>query len=264
MLMASESLAGAIQLQSHLTIQVRGYELEAVLELQNLGDETARDVYALIHIGNRKQEMKLAERLQKGDRAKEPIVIALDRKDGCFPIIIETTYGDDHHNRYSDVVAAVYTVRGRPSQVKVWHQETGGVEEKASIILAGVANHACNVCVENNSDSEKTVAVRLIASSNLHVSPLVHLCTLQRRETREIRFGLSNRALNPGSAFTIYAIAEYDDPGCHFTDIAPVHIAVEAQGNIFKRLNWGICIAGLVLLIAFILYNIWVKNRFNT
>ena len=118
--------------------------------------------------------------------------------------------------------------------------------------------------MKNHSDNEKTVTVRLIASSNLHVSPLVHLCTLQRRETREIRFRLSNRALNPGSICSVYAIAEYDDPGCHFTDIAPVRIAVEAQGSIFKRLNWGICIAGLVLLIAFILYNIWVKNRFNT
>ena len=137
----------AIQLQSHLTLQVRGYELEAVLELQNLGDETARDVSALIHAGNRKQEMKLAERLQKGDTAKEPILITLDRKDGCFPIIIETTYGDDHHNRHSDVVAAAYAVRGSPSQVNVWFQEPGGVEEKASIILAGVENHAGNVCV---------------------------------------------------------------------------------------------------------------------
>ncbi|MCK9276176.1 MAG: hypothetical protein M0P57_13925 [Syntrophales bacterium] len=260
-LFALDAHAGAIRLQTTLFTESANGGFLVGLEIKNTGDDPAHDVSATVEFTGSRQSVKLAPRLRAGEKVRTDMQFKASTTRGSFPLICETIYADDHHNIYSTfIVSQCANEAAQPEMEIFFHDKERNKEKSTPIVLVSSESSASEVFLKNNSGTEKSAALRLVAPRNLQVILEKERVTAGAGQVVRVPFSVSNLSFNPGSTCRIHAIAEYDEKGRHFTRISSRPLTIGERRNIFKTMNRGIFIAGLVMLIGFIFYNVTGKR----
>ena len=123
------------------------------------------------------------------------------------------------------------------------------------IKLSGSNNLKLNI--KNLDNIEKKVTAKIIVPKELTIEEEKQV-SLASRDESSLSFSIEDFSARPNSNYAIFAIAEYEKDGKHYSSILPSNILIEKTIGISPK----ILVASLVVLLAiFMIYKLRKKNE---
>ena len=247
---AAPAVASFISLNTTLSSKIEGRTLKVSVLSVNKGDESAYNVQAEFKAGGKEILAEKRTELAVDASYKAQASIPLPAtKPGNYPLTLIMHYTDANQYSFSALTAQTFVYKKEtPSplfgQVK---STTFSKEGKLRFKLK-------NLGVKNI----RAVAY-LVAPRELTVEEQKLELAVDPKSEQSASFSVKNFSALSGSTYQIFAVAEFEDDGMHFTSIAPGTIKI-IEDRIFLGLSQNLLIIALVLLVMIFIGAQFIKR----
>jgi hypothetical protein len=236
---ALPSHASYISLQTSLTSQYENDRLTVNVTIVNKGDESAYNVQVEFRVGGRNVlSSKIAELAVGETRELEQTLPFNIARPGTYPLALITHYTDANQYPFSALLMQTFVYRdsGFPP--------LSGQLSSASFDREGKLDYK----IKNSGQGVVKVQTTLIAPAELTIVPVNRELIIEPGTEQGLSFAVKNFSALPGSTYQIFAVAEFEENGLHYTAIAPGLIKIVARRAILG-IDQSIYIAILALLL---------------
>ncbi|MBN3032898.1 MAG: hypothetical protein JW873_02270 [Candidatus Saganbacteria bacterium] len=239
-LLTAPVFAGFISLKTTITLKPAGNKLKIGLAARNAGNEPAYNVEASVAAAGREVRSQKLGELPVGAtyRAEESLPRSLPVP-GTYPLTIILRYTDANQYPFSPIIVRTFDC-GQATTSPLF-----GLAQPLTFTNAG----KLAVTFKNPGERWLKARVTLLAPGELTVAEPVRTLDLAPRGEQKVEFAVSNFSALPGSVYQLYAAAEFDAAGRHYTALVPATVKLGAEHRLLglDPLWLG---AGLVLLTA--------------
>ena len=229
---------GQIQLTIRADVTPHPGQLAVRLLLQNQGKEEARRVQ--IHLsGSGDAVLPPRPSLPPGASHEDHATMELPETaaPGRYPLYVTVGYTDSNGYPFSAVLCAPYSLQEETTSEIFGTLQAEPLADEAGLRLQ----------LKNLASRERSFTLRIFTPRELSAGPPQEV-KLGPGEERELSIAVRNFSALPGSRYPIYAVAEYDADGRHFTNMILGHVDTVARTGLFTQYrNWLLVAAGLLL-----------------
>lgn len=217
------------------------------VSITNKGDEPAYNVQpSLISPVAASSDAK--QRLEINEKQTSMFDIELsDSLPGTYPVILNIDYADANNYPFSAIATSTLVNKVATSPGLIMVLEPIKLSDSNKLKLS----------VKNLDDYKKDIKIKIIVPKELTVEDSKQL-SLEARSSGKLSFKIEDFSARPESTYAVFAVAEYDKDGKHYTSITSSPV------KIVKGLNIPISILSIslaALLIIYIVYKIRKKNE---
>jgi len=229
---------------SYITIQTTAEtnSTGGTINVTNNGDESAYQVQIISEVLDNTYTSEIKSELKVGETfsAKLPIDLS-DKNAGTYPLLVTIHYQDANGYLFSALLSrlAENNVQGR-SEITV---ELNDAEIKGSVKVP--------VKITNFGEETKEVSLSLFMSGEFDVKDNNKSVSVAPKSHKEVIFTVENFAARSGSAYSFFAVAEYDLQDVHYSALDSGGMRVlEKKNQLFDKR--AIIIALVVIVIIFV------------
>jgi hypothetical protein len=212
------------------------------VSITNKGDEPAYNVHPslispIAASSDTKQRLEINEKLT--------VSFSIDQSGslpGTYPVILNIDYADANNYPFSAIATSTWVNKVATSP--------GLIMALEPIKLSG--SNKLKLSIKNLDNYKKDIEIKIIAPKELTVEES-RQSSLEARSSSKLSFKIEDFSARPDSTYAIFAVAEYDKDGKHYTSITSSPV------KIVKGLNIPISILSVslaVLLIVYIAYKL--------
>lgn len=227
---------------SYITIQTTAEtnSTGGTISVTNNGDESAHQVQIISEILDSTYKSEIKSELKVGETflTKLPIDLS-DKNAGTYPLLVTIQYQDANGYLFSALVSRLVenNVQGR-SEVTV---ELTDVEIKDSVKVP--------VKITNFGEETKEVSLSLFMSGEFDVKDNNKSVSVAPKSHKDVIFTVENFAARSGSAYSFFAVAEYDLQNGHYSALDSGGIRVlEKKSQLFDKKMIVIALAAIVII----------------
>ncbi len=217
------------------------------VSITNKGDEPAYNVQPSL-LSPIVASIAVKQRLEINEKQTSMFDIELpDALPGTYPVILNIDYADANNYPFSAIATSTF--------INKESTNPGLIMALEPIKLSG--SNKLKLSVKNLDDYKKDIEIMIIAPKELTVEDRKQL-SLKARASDKPSFKIEDFSARPDSTYAVFAIAEYDKDGRHYTSITSSTV------KIVKRLNIPISILSIslaVLLVIYIVYKVRKRNE---
>ena len=237
------ALGGHLQIggDPKLQLSTMGTDLSVTgdFELGNLGDESARDAFPEIQLGqwlwtgepknispNQKNLWQINAKFPFEKLKCTPETCGLFEfpTQGYFPLRIQRHYQDVNGYRFSSPQVAVVMI-GEPSKEALMAARVPVLSSKLKVEQSG-DEFAGTVEIRNTASHDIKVSVSFHTANELQVlSPTASL-TIKPQGIEKTNFGLKNYSALPGSVYAFFALLQWEEAGMRNATFASTSVPI--------------------------------------
>lgn len=251
--LTNTSFASYISLNTTVTAKSDKTNLKILVSAQNKGDESAFNVKAGIKAGNKtilaasKQELGINQIY-----SAEALVGFENQISGQYPLVVTMHYADANQYPFSALNAQTFNVKvdtlpsdlfGQMGATTIW--QDGELALK----------------LKNLGDSNINASIYLATPRELTSTASPQAISIPAKEQTSITFPVKNFSALNGSAYQVFAVAEYDLNGSHHTTITPGTVRISESKKIFGVDYNALLIIAIILIGAFLVFQFLPKNN---
>jgi hypothetical protein len=232
--------------------RVSGGDFEMNLTVVNSGDEAAHDVQASLLLPDGFSSHTLFPgTMEPGIPYNGRFNVSANEtvNPGLYPIVLKTHYTDANAYPFSTVSPAYLRYK---TQTPIMLR--GQISD---LTLAGQGEKDLEVAFSNLDEKPHNVLVRLHIPDELKTGEYSEKLGIMAKDEGKVRIPLKSFGALPGSVYIIFASAEYDEGGLHYSSIASgkVEIVGKEEGG-FQMPTWIIGAVLAVLILAAVYYQV--------
>ncbi|MFA5113048.1 MAG: hypothetical protein WC529_01995 [Candidatus Margulisiibacteriota bacterium] len=230
--------ASFISLNTTLTSKLERGKLRVMVQVVNKGDESAFGVQAELRVGGRTILAEKKQELPVNAAYQVKALVPLDlQTPGSYPLILVMHYTDANQYPFSALTgqAFVYQREGVPPLFGQVKPATFAKEGRIDLLL------------KNSGDREIKATTRLVIPRELTVAGDAQPLTVPARGQKSASFSLSNFSALSGSTYQVFAVAEFEDNGLHYTCLAPGTVKIN-ESNVL--VNYQAYFIALIVILA--------------
>lgn len=245
-LIALPASAKSISISMSVTPEVRAGALGVKIKVSNTGDESASSVTPVVRMGDKEARGTRRETLGPNESFEDTLNIATgDLGTGRWPFRVAVDYTDANQYPFQALHVALITV-GNPSPARI------ALPEVKIPPLADSVDMTARV--KNLSGAARKVKVTAFVPEGLEVAKAPTELDIDPWAEKTISIDLTNRTALAGSRYPLFATAEYDDEGTHYTVVGNGVVEINAAKPVFgSKLIYVV----VVLLAGWILFIGW-------
>ncbi len=216
------------------------------VSITNKGDEPAYNVQPSL-ISPIVANIAVKQRLEINEKQTSMFDIGLsDSLPGTYPVILNIDYADANNYPFSAIATSTWINKLATSP--------GLIMALEPIKLSG--SNKLKLSVKNLDDHKKDIEIRIIVPKELTVEDEKQL-SLEPRSSGKLSFKIEDFSARPDSTYAVFAIAEYDKDGRHYTSITSSSV------KIVKGLNIPISILSVSLAALLVIYIVYKVRKGN-
>lgn len=250
-MLANVSAYGQISLTLRAEVTTYPDRLEAAIFVSNQGREEARDIE--LHVGppgdvTLPSQAVLAPGSSYEGRVSVPVTIGVP---GRYPLRVTVQYRDMNGYPFSAILCANF-FRG---------------EETTSELFGTIAaeplegSGRLRVRLKNLARERRDFSLEMFTPRELSCADPGKL-SLDAGEEREVVVELQNFSALAGSRYPVYAIAQYEREGRHYTAILTTTVQVAAAVGLFARYRTWLVVAVVAMLLIGIISVLMKRRRY--
>jgi hypothetical protein len=240
-LFAGAASASYISLKTTLSSKVEGNILKVKVSAVNNGDEAAYNVQPEIRAGKQKRLARKREELGIAGtyQAEERFVLGF-KNPGQYPLLLTLHYTDANQYPFSALSCQLFSygtgvapsdVFGRLQPATFW--------KKGRVKLA----------LKNRSEAQLPLSVFLALPRELSCAKESMRLDIPARSERTAEFEVENFSALSGSNYQVFAIAEYEREGRHYTNITPGTLKI-VESRTILGVDYVYVLGFLVILVV--------------
>lgn len=250
-LMVNISWASYITLNTTVNSKIEGNTLKVLITVINKGDEAAHNVQAEMNVAGKKIMAKKMQELGVNETYKVFEEIKLNLKQpGEYPLVVTMHYADANQYPFSALNLQTFAYRAEEVPAEVFGRMGSATFWKHGEI---------KLALKNLSYSDIATMTRLIVPRELTVDEGSQKINVAPKGQGEADFKLKNFSALSGSTYQVFAVSEYEKDGMHQTNITPGTIKIVERKNIFGLDYLYLAIALMVLILLFVVFQIFKK-----
>jgi len=239
--------ASFITLETKPSSSFDGKRFKMTVAVTNNGDEAAYNLQISAGINNRMVTTPAKESL--GVKEKYSVEMATDltlEKAGRYPVIVNVDYMDANQYPFSAISITHFVYRENlPSQIFGTFRNIE-ISTKGSLVLS----------LKNLGEKDKNLSVRLVLPKELSSHDLSRTLSLKAKSEEKASFEVNNFSALPGSAYSIFAVMEYDEGGLHYSNSVAGNIKITKEQGFVRSNQRILVILAIILVTVFIYFNL--------
>ncbi len=220
--------------------------------VSNTGDEAAYSVLtSLVSADGLESQPLFVDKLMPGQQVDTSFTVNVTRRlvDGRYPLVIITEYADANNYPFSAVSSSFLTYKQRTASMLT------GVFEEVQIAKGGTTK--AKLKIMNRDASEKNITLRIFVPKELAAGGYAKILRLKGDEQKTIGVEISSLSALQGSAYTTFAVMEYEEGGKHYAYISRGLATITKNSGVFS--NEMLAVALVVTAATIAAYN--MKKR---
>jgi hypothetical protein len=244
--------ASVISISSRIDAVVDEGKAKFSIELDNKGDETARNVRIQTAVGGGSATSPLKQALDPGEVYRWDAAIPVEfHKAGSYPVTTTIDYADENLHPYMAVVVSHVDFKERVASRVVGELTATSVAEAGRL----------RVQVRNLEPIELSVTVRAVVPRGLLIDSPERRISLESGETRDVDFDISNVSALVGSSYAIFAVLEHEDQNYHHASVLTGSVGVVDAGSMIRRYRVHLIAATVIMALVLLSINIVHRLR---
>lgn len=235
---------------SYITIQTTIYSTKDTVNIMaiNKGDEPAYNVHPILISPLTSTKAETEQKLDVDEQLKQSFSVdTANLLPGIYPLILNIEYTDANNYPFTAISATTFTYKESTNP--------GLILSLPSIKLSG--SNKLKLSIKSLDEQAKDIKARIVGPKELTIEEPRQL-SLAGRNSATLSFKITDFSARPDSVYAVFAIAEYEKDGKHFTSIMPTTVKITKGINIPTSL----LIASLAILLAvFVVYKLKKKNE---
>jgi len=242
LLLAVPALASYISLNTKLTSQFERGKLKASVEIVNKGDEAACNVQAEFRSGGLSV---LADKVPQLPvdltyKAKRELPLALSAP-GTYPLALIVHYTDANQYPFSALTLQTFVYREEAPSPLASQLGSATIDKEGGLTLR----------LKNFGSRPLQVTAGLVVPAELTAGQAGRAVVLEPNSDQSVSFSIKNFSALAGSTYQVFAVAEFEDGGRHFTAIAPGLVKISNEPKVLGLNPWAYFVILVVLVLAF-------------
>lgn len=215
-------------------------DLQVKITVVNQGKEEAREVQVTLKEGERVVTLPARGGLVPKEQFQVESKFDIQgKRTGKYPLFVTVGYKDLNGYPFSAVLCSTFLV-GEDAASDIFGNLSGGsIDESGEVKLR----------LKNTAPEVRAFNVSLFAPRELS-SEYRHRFELQGAEETQIDIPIRNFSALAGSRYPVYAVAEYEREGKHYTNVMMGQVEIVEEVGFVRRYRWWIVAVAIGLFLV--------------
>jgi len=252
LMVASNALSAAIKLAPEISVQEKPEALTVGLAIENRGDTAAYQIVTELEIGGQTIGVGPIDKIEPNGTYGKRVQFGHQKMrlpgPGSYPIFIRLWYEDLSHYRFCANDLYILHYRSEPMN--------GRVRLKADVKNLGGNYFEMDARLEPagmSGELLRNATIQAVMPESFSCEPIQYNFSLTKNERKNYNFRIKNETGLKGSQYKIFALAQYQCKGKHYTQTAPAFLNIKdapAPPNDARALTLALTFMVILFIVA--------------
>ena len=244
LVIAAVAHAGNISITTQQNAHLDGNTLHVEITIGNTGDEAAHAVTPLVRFGDKEARGQRVDTLTPNASVKDMLSLDVGRlTEGTWAYMVAVDYTDANQYPFQAVQGGRLAVGNPPpAKISIASMKAGKLAKTTTLAVS----------MKNLEGLPRTVAIRLMPPDGIEASPATKDLTFEGWQEQSFDVTLTNRTALPGSRYPVFASAQYDAGGVHFSVLGQGIVEIVPSETLIDRFGGSLWIGAVGLGVLFV------------
>jgi hypothetical protein len=244
LVIAAVAHAGNISITTQQNAHLDGSTLHVEITIGNTGDEAAHAVTPLVRFGDKEARGQRVDTLTPNASVKDMLTLDVGRlTEGTWAYMVGVDYTDANQYPFQAVQGGRLAVGSPPpAKISIASMKAGKLAKTTTLAVS----------MKNLEGLPRTVAIRLMPPDGIEASPATKDLTFEPWQEQSFDVTLTNRTALAGSRYPVFASAEYDAGGVHYSVLGQGIVEIVPSETLVDRFGGSLWIGAVGLGVLFV------------